>query len=204
MGLFSPPAICSFIAVGWLLMGCSGTSPADPTQALAGLHEDLDAGLVDPRLLGSPPSGPSGLTDLFTLPSEGTARYTGAIALEVQAHNLAIIGTLSVIANFEGPVGISGRADGFTGSDDRPFRGALYLSNGVIDPSVRSDIGEAYPVTADLDGALADDVHSYAIAAGIGGHFIGAEYNGIAGFADGTVTSNLGRDTISGVFNVER
>jgi len=186
--------------MGWLLIGCSGASPADPTPALAGLHADL----LDPHPIGSPPSSPTGLTDLSRLPSAGTARYTGAIALEVQARNLAIIGTLSVMVNFERPESVSGQADGFTGTDNRRFRGALNLSNGVIDPSIGSDIGDGYPVMADLDGSLADDIQSYAIDAGISGHFIGADYNGIAGFANGTVTSNLGRDTISGVFNVER
>lgn len=108
------------------------------------------------------------------------------------------------MAHFGGQQSVNGRAENFTGSDNKPFRGTLYLSNGIIDPSFGAEIGTSYPVTADLTGSLTDDVRSYAIDAQIGGHFIGADYNGIAGFADGTVTSNIGQDTIAGVFNVER
>lgn len=190
--------------MAWLPIGCSGTSPADTAQSLADLQADRDAGLLNPGLPGSPPNSQPGLTDLSTLPSSGIARYTGAIALEAETGDLAIIGTLALTANFEDPASISGQADGFTGSDDRSFDGALFLSNGVIDPSIGSDTGTGFPIRADVGGTLADHVHSYAIDAQISGRFIGAAYNGVAGFAEGTITSNLGRGSVVGVFNVER
>jgi|GEM_PF-5110749 len=185
-------------------MGCSGVSPPNPTQALADLQSDPDAGLLAPPLPGSTQGSLTGLTNLSQLPSEGSVRYTGAVALEDQSRTLAIIGALSVMANFGGQHSVNGRAENFTGSDNKPFGGTLYLSNGIIDPSVGTEIGTGYPVTADLTGSLTDDVRSYAIDAQIGGHFIGGDYDGIAGFADGTVTSSRGQDTIAGVFNVER
>nr|WP_271514125.1 hypothetical protein [Flavimaricola sp.] len=200
----SPYAVCPIFAAGWLVMGCSTATPPNPTQALADLHSDRNSGLLPPHIPASHESSLTGLTNLSQLPSEGSVHYTGAVALEDQSRTLAIIGALSVVANFGGQQSINGLAENFTGSDNKPFRGTLYLSNGIIDPSVGAEIGTSYPVTADLTGSLTDDVRSYAIDAQIGGHFIGADYNGIAGFADGTVTSNIGQDTIAGVFNVER
>lgn len=173
-----------------LLAGCGGgggdDAPTAPTYA------EMDAAAT---------TAATGIINLDTgdmiaderknLPTTGSATYTGYVGGDVDGSTL--IGELSLTANFTGTGTVSGSATNFQHEVDGAYTGSLTMPSTGINPNLDGD----QEFAGTLTGTLANGGTDYDTDITLTGYFAGGTDDtvvvptAVAGFADGTVGSDL-------------
>jgi len=173
-----------------LLAGCGGgggdDAPTAPTYAeMDAAATTAATGIIDLD------TGDMIATERQVLPTTGSATYTGYVGGDVDGSTL--IGELSLTANFTGGGTVSGSATNFQHEVDGAYTGSLTMPSTGIDPNLDGD----QEFAGTLTGTLANGGTDYATDITLTGYFAGgtddtvAVPTAVAGFADGTVGSDL-------------
>jgi len=140
-------------------------------------------------------------TDPTTLPTGGSATYTGVIVVDAADLDRAA-GTLALTANFANNQ-ITGSVSNVVTEAEDSLVGTLSITNGSIDRA--ADVESDFTFDADLTGTLTDDTFTYEVGATMAGDFVHTDYGTVEGPVDGTVTVSGQVSVITeGAFIAER
>lgn len=138
-----------------------------------------------------------GYSDPATLPTTGSAAYTGFIGFDTD--DVTTIGELEMTADFSGAGSISGSATNFVSDNDATYAGSLSIDNGIIDRAADLE-NFNYTFNADIAGTLTSEGDDFVVDGLMEGDFVGGSQEYITGHVTGNVMTNEGIKVISGNF----
>ena len=193
--------IVAAIGVATALAGCEPLPIVDPgltsytevNDAMTVMADDyIDA---DGNVLGGVNASVTPWADVPDNTSGASATYNGFVGGDVTGgalDGLNLVGELELIADF-GAESISGSADNFYDDTNAPYTGTLNLAGAIA-------TNQGIMINSNLAGDLSNGGSDYATTIGLDGWFIGATYDAVGGWADGSVDTGV----FTGVFVAER
>jgi len=144
--------------------------------------------------------GNADVTPESAMPTAGTATYNGVAAFSdvpsesYIAENAEAVAALRLEANF-GDSTIGGKMDNFVDYNNVHAPGSVQITNGTIS-------GNTF--NANLDGDITIEGEAVSVSGDMGGGFLGADANAVAGAIRADLSSGLGTATLYGIFGAEK
>lgn len=167
------------------------TSTQTPDTSTAGQRASATALLAEWA-----PTNPPTYTTISSIPTTGSADYTGFVYGELSNENDditdSVIGSLTLEVGFNaGGASFAGTANDFVDESDNDLTGSLIISGGSLNRA--GNPADDATVGIGLAGTLTDDAdNDLVFGFALEGDFLGGAYNAIGGAA-------LGRVTVDGV-----
>ena len=187
-------------AAGLVLAACSISTEPATFNGYAADARAIETDLIaDGHYFATPRAG---------IPTSGTATYQGVIGFDAARSDVvreSYAGQMNVTARFDGFPGdmVTGRADNFVDSADRPLDGRLAVTFGNIDRN--ADPAFSDHVLMNLDGTLTDHRGTaLGVAVEADGIFLGPSVQAIDGTVNGSMTSIYGVETLTGDYILAR
>ncbi len=197
------------LAAAGVMAGCSDSGSGDGSGGGPGVSE--------PPLVSGPPPTYAELSteaeklgeqveDLYltepsNLPTSGSARYDGVIAIATDGVGGApedFAGELSLNVDFEDS-NLSGQASNFVTVDEERLDGSLAITNGDLDRNTNPEFEPTY--LFDMNGTLSDsDGDEFQVDAGGAGAFLGDDGEATFGFVVGGMSSEDGTADLEGIY----